>query len=639
MTIKEIDIRVNTKKAERNVTALDKDFRALGKSADGAVKFLGKLSKGALAVAAAITAATVATIAMVRSSAEARRETEQLARLVGISADKFNALAFATNQYGIDAGRIADISKDVSEKVSEFAAAGTGTFQDYADVMKLTKEQAASTALEFENLSGDKVLGLMVKRMEEAGVSGGRISFALESMGNDATKLIPLLSNNASELTRLTQGFNALNAELSITSEQNKELIRLTETFDLMTGTATSATTAISASLAPAVSDLIKLIAEGIPPATVAITDFINSLKSADDINSIESVTRQIEILKGVLIDLSTDSFLGFDLSRTQGTSDAIDRTIERINKLKEQLASLQEESAVIAPPIAEGSGGGEGGDDSVKAAEAQATLDRKTARLFAFFENERASTEKHLQDIFDIEVGFKTQTEVDEENRYLAKAARIEERKIAGILLAGEDELLKIDIRDAANEADLAATAEHEQKKTDIARGQAEERSNLIKSQFSSQLSITANAFNAFASLSSKDSKKQRKLQKAAIIANTAVAVVKSYNNGGGYPWGIVPAIAMAVAGAAQLKKIGGGGGGISAHASAVTSSPQQSNPTAQAQQRDVQRVIDIRVDDNAVFTGKMVKDAMTNVLQSDSDYIVNFTEAQNEAKRLGQI
>lgn len=61
--------------------------------------------------------------------------------------------------------------------------------------------------------------------------------------------------------------------------------------------------------------------------------------------------------------------------------------------------------------------------------------------------------------------------------------------------------------------------------------------------------------------------------LQKAFALANAVAtlpsAVIKSFHNGGGYPWGIVPASLMAAAGAAQIQQIkstqfGGGGGGV---------------------------------------------------------------------------
>jgi predicted phage tail protein len=42
-----------------------------------------------------------------------------------------------------------------------------------------------------------------------------------------------------------------------------------------------------------------------------------------------------------------------------------------------------------------------------------------------------------------------------------------------------------------------------------------------------------------------------------AAVIIETASAVIKSFNNGGGFPWGLIPAAAMAAAGAAQIIKI----------------------------------------------------------------------------------
>jgi len=67
--------------------------------------------------------------------------------------------------------------------------------------------------------------------------------------------------------------------------------------------------------------------------------------------------------------------------------------------------------------------------------------------------------------------------------------------------------------------------------------------------------------------------SKKAFELQKAFALANAVAtlpsAVIKSFHNGGGYPWGIVPASLMAAAGAAQIQQIkstqfGGGGGGV---------------------------------------------------------------------------
>jgi hypothetical protein len=42
-----------------------------------------------------------------------------------------------------------------------------------------------------------------------------------------------------------------------------------------------------------------------------------------------------------------------------------------------------------------------------------------------------------------------------------------------------------------------------------------------------------------------------------AAVIIDTAAAVISSFRNAGGYPWGLIPAAAMAAAGIAQINKI----------------------------------------------------------------------------------
>ena len=94
------------------------------------------------------------------------------------------------------------------------------------------------------------------------------------------------------------------------------------------------------------------------------------------------------------------------------------------------------------------------------------------------------------------------------------------------------------------------------------------------------------------------KYSKEAFEIQKAMALADAAVnlpdAVIKSFNNGGGYPWGLVPAGLMAAAGARQISSIasttfgskptisGVGGGGGSTSPSAPVASGLPSGSTA---------------------------------------------------------
>lgn len=75
--------------------------------------------------------------------------------------------------------------------------------------------------------------------------------------------------------------------------------------------------------------------------------------------------------------------------------------------------------------------------------------------------------------------------------------------------------------------------------------------------------------------------------LKRAAIISSTAVAVIESYRNGGGYPYGLIPAGIMAAIGAKQLSQVGkksgisGGGGGGGGGASAGLTQPTLTQQT----------------------------------------------------------
>jgi len=267
--------------------------------ADGGLKKLGGGAKiaGAAILKTAVAAAALAgaVSAMVISSANGRRELELLAKQAKTSAQDFQALSFATSRYGINAEQIADISKDIADKVGEFSAAGSGAFQDYIDVMKITKDEARAAAREFEGLSSQEILGTMVSRMEEANVSGDKMTFVLESLGNDASRLIPLFKGNSKELLELKKRFNDVNDSLQITGTQAAALQDVSNTFTLMTSSMGNASTAISATLAPVLDDFFNDIIEIVPDATQTIIDFVNSFLDAENITSIAGVNKEIE--------------------------------------------------------------------------------------------------------------------------------------------------------------------------------------------------------------------------------------------------------------------------------------------------------------------------------------------------------
>ena len=277
----------------------DNSFKKFGERADALAGGLAKVATVVLAVNAAVTA-------MVLSAASGRKELEAMSRQAKTSTEDFQALAFATLQYGVNAEQIADISKDISDKVAEFGIAGTGAFQDYADSMKMTKDETRALAIEFQTLSSQEVIGRMVSQMEAAGMSSTDMTFALESMGNDLSKLQPLFAGNSKELIQLKKRFDDVNESLQITDVQADKLKEVSTAYTLMTSQLGNAATAISATLAPVMDDFFNDVIAVVPQATQTIIDFANSFLDAENISSITGVNKQIQDSQIRILELTT---------------------------------------------------------------------------------------------------------------------------------------------------------------------------------------------------------------------------------------------------------------------------------------------------------------------------------------------
>ena len=372
------DFEGKTKKTDDSLLSLSDTTKKVGSG-------LLDLTKGALAVNAAISA-------MVLVSAKNRKELELLSKQAKVSTEDFQALAFSTSQFGVNAEQIADISKDIADKVGEFSAAGTGAFQDYADVIKLTKEEAQQAAIEFQGLSSQEVIGKMVSEMEKAGATGDQMTFVLESMGNDLSRLQPLFANNSKELEKLKDRFKAVNEELQITDVQAEKLKEVSTSFELMTAQIGNAATAISATLAPVMDDFFNDVISVVPDATQTIIDFANSFLDAENISSIAGVNTQIQESQARIIDSqqkindlkkASNSFSKdggeFNVRAQRQLEESIEAERTRTEELNDQLVVLNEQNKAledantlkggeIGGATGEGAPGGVGTGDQIEA-------------------------------------------------------------------------------------------------------------------------------------------------------------------------------------------------------------------------------------------------------------------------------
>ncbi|WP_338799434.1 phage tail tape measure protein [Pseudomonas monteilii] len=141
-------------------------------------------------IAAGVTALTAMTVSAVNSASE----IANLAAVANVSTTDFQKMSVGAKTVGIEQDKLADILKDVNDKVGDFLNTGGGGMADFFEQIA---PKVGVTAEQFKNLSGSQALGLYVSSLEKAKVSQSDMTFYLEAIASDATALLPLLRNNA----------------------------------------------------------------------------------------------------------------------------------------------------------------------------------------------------------------------------------------------------------------------------------------------------------------------------------------------------------------------------------------------------------------------------------------------------------
>lgn len=290
-------------KTKKLDTALDKTQKKL-KGVEGSTakadKSFAKFTKVAGQAALAVAAVAASVAIAVKEAAAFAKELEVAANRAGETVERMQSLAFATNTVGVSLEKLGDISKDTNEKIGEFLATGGGGFQDFADIMNLSANEARLAAQEFEALSGPEVLQEMVSQMEAAGVSANQMSFALEGMASDTTDLIPLLREGGKELNKLTSEFNDLGitisqADITAIESVGRELDKMTSIFSsegrqLVADYSDELIAVINSTvwLAQKTTDAFNVITTGlgnlISLSQAALTDLVNGTDTFDQV-------------------------------------------------------------------------------------------------------------------------------------------------------------------------------------------------------------------------------------------------------------------------------------------------------------------------------------------------------------------
>jgi len=424
-----IDVVANEAGVERGMTAAERRFDKSVKQFKRDATRLGKN------IATGVALAIPALGYLVKQTIDSAHQFELLADIAGTSSVEFQKFAAAADFIGINQEKLADQLKDVNEKVGEFIATGGGQLQDFFTTVA---PKVGVTAEEFKNLSGPEVLQKYVATLEKAGVPHQQMTFYMEALASDASKLLPLLENDAALLNDL--GAAAENAGAIIDEDATAAAEKLNVRLFLMQQQAEGVKNIIATDLIGTIADLSDELlgsADSADNATVAadfLSDSLRTLAGAGAaIVGIFDVIGQAIGGLAFTIDTALDGVDALAFTSPTALSTQIPKIISNIGKNKEDLdfvvddlgKTIQEYLNLVTDLTEEGNANPEGDTKLNQLIEARKRAADALAEL-----NNRTETG-----------GIAGGTDILKQQEDLVKSLRTEEEKLTDTL----NEQLKI--------------------------------------------------------------------------------------------------------------------------------------------------------------------------------------------------
>ncbi|QIG62435.1 tape measure protein [Pseudoalteromonas phage AL] len=543
--------------------------------------------------AAAAAAAAVAGAALVKSTANNIRELKTFSQIANTSTQDFQKMAYGAKTMGIEQDKLADILKDVNDRVGDFGATGGGAM---ADFFTNIAPKVGVTYENFKKLSGKDALQLYVSSLEKANLSQADMTFYMEAMASDSTQLLPLLKNNGEALGVMGAeadklGLALSDVDIAKVEQANKQLDKSSS---IISGAMQDATvslapiiTGISESLQSAAMEAggfgatfdkvidgaasavgvfadgvrgIEIIIQGLnvafwglasvtsgamKAAAEGIDSFITGTK--ENLNSLIETANK---LPGVSIDLfeTTGSNISSFFKEKDGEVRAsLDSAISKLDELamkelpsegiKKWLAAVRESANEAAIAVAAASSGQQTGDGGGEQTDSSGLTEKQKADLQAKVEAIRQS---NLTEVEALKEKFTLESEV--------LAAAYEQKLINEE--AFQQQMVGISQKYADEKTAIEQKAKDKQKAID----------DIANKQ---KINSAKTIFGGLSSLMNTESRKLFEIGKTAALANSLInayeAVTSAYKGGlkvsGGNP--VVGAAFAAAAGAAQFATI----------------------------------------------------------------------------------
>ncbi len=183
------------------VQGMDKAERASQKWRDQVKKDAKEISTSIIAIGAAAATAAVgigaAGLAIVKNTAQQVTEADRWAKSLKMSTQDLLSWQYAAEQAGLTGDNIADIFKDINDKVGDAVLNKSGEAAQALDTLGLSAQKLAQQ-------SPDKQLLAISSELQKIPTQAGKTNI-LESLGNDLSKMLPLFDNNNEKLKQFLQ--------------------------------------------------------------------------------------------------------------------------------------------------------------------------------------------------------------------------------------------------------------------------------------------------------------------------------------------------------------------------------------------------------------------------------------------------
>lgn len=299
-------------------------------------KWAKQVQKDAEATSAAIAGASTAAVAagaaigaagfqLLKSTSKQITETDRWAKSLNIATQDLLAWQFAAEKAGVSGDQMADIFKDIGDKIGDAVLNKSGEAVDALNALGLSAEKLSK-------VSPDKQLLAIGDALAKIGTNAEKTTI-LESLGNDLSKLLPLFDNNNKKLEQ----FISLAKDYGIAPDPQSidDLVKVNALFEDMEAQVRGLKMEIAAGLAKV----------DLSPLQSALGELRDVLTDPQILQGITNLVSEVAQLAGWLVKAAASAGelaanTGNRMAALSGDIDLsnIDQINERIDFLKKNL-------------------------------------------------------------------------------------------------------------------------------------------------------------------------------------------------------------------------------------------------------------------------------------------------------------